>query len=354
MRIAIVNDVPMAVEALRRVILSVPEHQIAWVAADGEEAVRQSKADTPDLILMDLIMPRMDGAEASRIIMRDSPCAILVVTATVEGHSSKVFEAMGWGALDAINTPVLEKPGEPGRGSDLLSKIAMLSKLIDKPAAQSLGSRVTAAENGHPQQPDFPLIAIGASTGGPAALARVLTALPHTLRAAITIVQHVDQLFAPGLASWLAKQSWRDVRTIRANDRPDPSIVHIASTNDHLLLTPELTFTYSPEPEDYYYRPSANVFFHSVVRCWPVTAIGVLLTGMGADGAEGLLAMRRCGWHTITQDQATSVVYGMPKAAAKIGASTEVLPLDQIAEAISREAAAPVVRQSYLNKRSGK
>lgn len=350
MRIAIVNDMPMAVEALRRVITTVPQYQIAWIAADGEEAVRQSRADTPDLILMDLIMPRMDGAEASRLIMRDSPCAILIVTATVDGHSSKVFEAMGWGALDAINTPVLDSSREPGRGSELLAKIAMLSKLIGKSPTPSLSTRV-AADNVRPQ-PDFPLIAIGASTGGPAALARVLALLPAALQAAITIVQHVDEVFAPGLASWLAKQSWRDVRTIRANDRPDPSLVQIASTNGHLLLTPELTFTYSTEPEDYYYRPSVNVFFHSVARWWPGAAIGVLLTGMGADGAEGLLEMRRSGWYTVAQDQATCVVYGMPKAAAKIGAAVEILPLDQIAGAISREAAFPVVRQRSGKKRA--
>src|ERR1700690_2221157 len=132
MRIAIVNDVPMAVEALRRVVSSVPEYQIAWIAADGEEAVRLCAADVPDLILMDLMMPRMDGAEASRLIMRDSPCAILVVTATVGGHSSKVFEAMGWGALDAVNTPVLDISGDPSRATELLAKIAMLGKLIGK------------------------------------------------------------------------------------------------------------------------------------------------------------------------------------------------------------------------------
>lgn len=349
MRIAIVNDVPMAVEALRRVIVSVPDYEIAWIAADGEEAVRQCKADRPDLILMDLIMPRMDGAEASRVIMRDSPCAILIVTATVEGHSSKVFEAMGWGALDAVNTPVLERPGEHGSGSELLSKIAMLSKLIAKAPTQTPSSRIATDEIGYPQ-PDFPLIAIGASTGGPAALACVLSKLPPTLHAAITIVQHVDELFAPGLASWLAKQSWRDVRTIRANDRPDPSLVQIASTNGHLLLTPELTFTYSSDPEDYYYRPSVNVFFHAVARWWPATAIGVLLTGMGADGADGLLEMRRCGWHTIAQNQDTCVVYGMPKAAARIGAAVEVLPLDLIAPAISREAT--IARQSSRKRRA--
>jgi len=343
MRIAIVNDMPMAVEALRRVIVTVPEYQIAWVASDGEEAVRLAKADRPDLILMDLIMPRMDGAEASRLIMRDSPCAILVVTATVEGHSSKVFEAMGWGALDAIDTPALETPGEAGRGSELLSKIAMLGRLIAKSPAQDPGARMSTGDRSR-MQPDFPLIAIGASTGGPAALALVLAAIPPSLRAAIAIVQHVDERFAPGLAAWLTKETSHDVRVIRANDQPDPSLVQIASTNNHMILTKQLTFTYSTEPEDYPYRPSANVFFDSVVRCWPATAVGVLLTGMGADGAEGLLAMRRSGWHTIAQDRDTCVVYGMPKAAARLGAAVEILPLDQIGGAISRAAAIPVAR----------
>jgi two-component system, chemotaxis family, response regulator WspF len=239
MRIAIVNDLRMAVETLRRIVTSLPEHRVAWIAADGEEAVRLCAADVPDLILMDLMMPRMDGAEASRLIMRNSPCAILIVTATVGGHSSKVFEAMGWGALDAVNTPVLEMSGEPSHATELLAKIAMLGKLIGKSPPKTLPVRRVAPATGSGLQPDFPLIAIGASTGGPAALARVLADLPPALSAAIVIVQHVDELFAPGLASWLAQESSRDVRAIRQNDRPNASVVQVASTNGHLLLTRE-------------------------------------------------------------------------------------------------------------------
>lgn len=349
MRIAIVNDVPMAVEALRRVVTSVPEYQIAWIATDGEEAVRLCAADVPDLILMDLMMPRMDGAEASRRIMRESPCLILIVTATVGGHSSKVFEAMGWGALDAVNTPVIEKSGEPAHASELLSKIAMLRKLMGRSPGRIPPLTMSGAVSSG-LQPDFPLIAIGASTGGPAALARVLSGLPAALHAAVTIVQHVDKRFASGLASWLARESSRDVSIIRSNDRPDASAVQIASTNDHLLLTPELTFEYSDEPAHYYYRPSVDVFFHTVATRWPVTAIGVLLTGMGSDGAKGLLAMRRAGWHTIAQDQASSIVYGMPKAAAKIDAAVEILPLDRIAAAIVRAAGVPLVHQKSTTR----
>jgi two-component system response regulator WspF len=350
MTIAIVNDVPMAVEALRRVVTSVPEYQIAWIAADGEQAVRQCAADVPDLVLMDLMMPRMDGAEASRIIMRDSPCAILIVTATVGGHSSKVFEAMGWGALDAVNTPVLDTSGEPSPPSQLLTKIAMLRKLVGKSPAGPPALRMAPASGVVPR-PDFPLVAIGASTGGPAALLHLLAGLPPALHAAIIIVQHVDKVFAPGLATWLARESSWDVRAIGAGDRPEAGVVKIASTNDHLLLTPELAFTYSNEPADYSYRPSVDVFFHTVAAWWPVTAVGVLLTGMGADGAKGLLAMRCAGWHTIAQDQATSVVYGMPKAAAKINAAVEILPLDRIAQAIA--SAAEVSRpRPKIRKRS--
>src|SRR2546425_4903814 len=130
MRIAIVNDVLLAVEALRRVVASARSHQLAWIARDGLEAVERCAGDTPDLILMDLIMPKLDGVEATRRIMATTPCAIVVVTASVEDNSSRVFEAMGAGALDAVNTPVLEQPGAPDGAGALLAKIETIRRLI--------------------------------------------------------------------------------------------------------------------------------------------------------------------------------------------------------------------------------
>ena len=130
MRIAIVNDLTMAVEVLRRLILSVHGYEVAWTAADGVEAVEKCARDCPDLILMDLIMPVMDGAQATKIIMKQSPCAILVVTATVSGHAAKVFEALSWGALDAVATPVFGTSGGIEGGEELLRKIAVLGRLI--------------------------------------------------------------------------------------------------------------------------------------------------------------------------------------------------------------------------------
>jgi two-component system response regulator WspF len=216
----------------------------------------------------------------------------------------------------------------------LLDKIAIIGRLIGKRRTHIRRHRAASAPKSE-ANPGFPLVAIGSSTGGPTALSRVLAGLTRT-DAAVTIVQHVDEMFAPGLASWLARESGREVRVIRTRDKPEPSIVHVASTNDHVLLTPELTFMYTNDPVDYCYRPSVDVFFHSVVNSWPGTAVGVLLTGMGEDGAKGLLAMRAAGWHTIAQDRATSIAYGMPKAAAKLNAAVEVLPLEEIAGAIAR------------------
>lgn len=145
------------------------------------------------------------------------------------------------------------------------------------------------------------------------------------------VVQHVDEAFAGGMADWLDAQCALPVRIAREGDRPQTGMVLLAGTNDHLRLVGGERMAYTQEPGDYLYRPSIDVFFESVVEHWRGEAVGVLLTGMGRDGAHGLRAMRERGFLTIAQDQATSAVYGMPKAAAAIGAAREILPLPGIA-----------------------
>jgi chemotaxis response regulator CheB len=328
MRIAIVNDTPMALEVMRRVIASSSKHVVAWTAADGAEAVEHCQRDRPDLVLMDLLMPRMDGVEATSRIMKTSPCAIVVVTATLEGNAAKVFEAMGAGALDVVQTPTLGGGNGANGVAAFLYKIDSTAKLIGEPETPDAEIR--------PRERARRLVAIGASAGGPAALVKLLGALPADFAAAVVIVQHVDAQFAGGLATWLGDVSKLPVRLAKDGDVPEEGVVLVAGTNDHLSLRPGSCLAYVPEPAHYSYRPSVNVFFESVLRYWRGDAVGVLLTGMGRDGATGLKMLRDAGHHTIAQDRGTSAVFGMPKAAAELGAAAEVLPLEKIAGAIAR------------------
>lgn len=345
MRVAVVNDSKMAAESLRRVVADSGRHQVAWIAEDGAEAVRHCERDRPDIILMDLIMPGMDGVEATRQIMAKTPCAIVVVTASVAGNAAKVFEAMGAGALDAINTPILGLNGDGAGHEALLHKIDTVARLIEAP------KRIARVQSAPPPNPCAnpggcpPLIAIGASTGGPAALQTILTTLPADLGAAVVIVQHVDEQFARSFAEWLNELTALEVRLAQPGDRPRPGRVLVAGREEHLVMTAGGTLEYTPEPADYAYRPSVNVFFESLARHWRGHTVGVLLTGMGRDGGTGLLALRQAGGHTIAQDQASSAIYGMPKAAAELGAAVDILSLTDIGPALLKSLTRPLKAQ---------
>ncbi|MGP0068400.1 MAG: chemotaxis protein CheB, partial [Isosphaeraceae bacterium] len=224
----------------------------------------------------------------------------------------------------------------------LLHKIEVIGRLLgksEKPAsAHRFGSpaRPASAPRAAADHTPEPLVVLGASTGGPQALAGILARLPARFEAGVIIVQHVDAAFAPGLGQWLAEQSRRPVKLIEEGHRPAAGQVLLSVTDDHLVLGEDRRLRYSPEPRSACYRPSVDVFFDSVARNWPTPGVAVLLTGMFHDGAQGLLALRRTGWRTIAQDEASSVVWGMPKAAVAIGAAEEVLHLDQIAERITQ------------------
>lgn len=327
MKIAIVNDMPMAVEALRRALAFEPAHQLLWVASNGQEAVEKCAAQTPDLILMDLIMPVMDGVEATRLIMASTPCAIVIVTVDRQQNVHRVFEAMGHGALDVVDTPALGAGNAQEAAAPLLRKIFNIGWLIGQ-RGTPVKQLPTAERSGAPRQK---LVAIGSSAGGPAALEILLKALPRDFPAAVVLVQHVDQVFAAGMAEWLSSASGMPVRLARDGEAPQPGVVLLAGTNHHIRLLKNGTLAYTAEPVNEIYRPSIDVFFESVAQFWTADAVGVLLTGMGRDGAQGLKLMRQRGYLTIAQDQQSSAVYGMPKAAAAIDAAVEIRPLERIA-----------------------
>jgi two-component system response regulator WspF len=337
MRIAIVNDMPMAMEGLRRAVQDGGRHDIAWMAWNGREAVERCARDVPDIILMDLIMPEVNGIEATSQIMRSTPCPILIVTASIDQNCSMVFEAMGKGALDAVNTPMLGMTGT-GEGRDaLLKKIEQIGILkcangvkVHHPApVSSVRDEVAASEEC--------LVVIGSSSGGPQALAACIQKLPADFPSPIVIVQHVDAHFAPGLAHWLDEQTPLSVRLAQEGDRPAPGTVLIAGRNDHLILKGDGSLAYTETPKETPYRPSVDVFWNSVSQHWRGPVVAILLTGMGRDGAKGMLELRRGGAYTIAQDEQTSAVYGMPKAAKELGAVVEILPIQQIAPALCRK-----------------
>ncbi|MFC4277639.1 chemotaxis response regulator protein-glutamate methylesterase [Achromobacter aloeverae] len=330
MKIGIVNDMPLAVEALQQALAFDPELRVAWVASDGAQALQACAAQRPDIILMDLLMPVIDGVEATRRIMAHTPCAIIIVTSDMDRNTTRVFEAMGHGALDVIDTPRLGGADPQAAAAPLLRKIRNVGWLI---GAYDRGRPAQAAPALQPRAaaPAPYLIGIGASAGGPPSLATLLGGLPADFPAAIVLVQHVDASFATGMASWLDEQVALPVRLAVHGERPQPGTVLLAGTDDHLVLHADGTLRYTREPAEGLYRPSIDVFFDSMARHARAPAIGILLTGMGRDGARGLRTMRQRGMLTIAQDRATSAVYGMPKAAAELDAAVEILPLDLIA-----------------------
>ena len=219
--------------------------------------------------------------------------------------------------------PTCARPPPP-----LLRKIRNIGWLIGR-----YGNRpaLTPVDKPSPKASAQRLLVIGASAGGPATLAQLLRDVPLDFPAGIVLVQHVDASFAAGMADWLNDQVLLPVRLVREGERPLPGQILLAGTDDHLHLLADGTLRYTEDPKESLYRPSIDVFFHSVAQHWRGTAVGVLLTGMGQDGARGLKALRERGYLTIAQDQATSAVYGMPKAAAALQAAVEIRPLNQIA-----------------------
>ncbi|HAS89026.1 MAG TPA: chemotaxis response regulator protein-glutamate methylesterase [Desulfovibrio sp.] len=329
MKIGIVNDQAVSIDILKKVVAAAG-HEVVWTAHNGEKAVEKCCAHVPDIVLMDLVMPVLDGAGATQAIMQCCPCPILVVTASIEGNSTKVFEAMGVGALDVVATP-RQKNGDIEGGDALLSKISVIGKLqgnkkektVPKPAP-----RVRMVP---------PLLAIGSSTGGPSALATLLGALPEDFPAAIAIAQHVDGNFSENLAQWLDSQTGLKVELARSGMAMQAGKVVIAPGDRHMRMGPGGLVELSRGAGENLYVPSVDVLFESLCCAgFPSSSAAVLLTGMGADGAGGMLNLRNSGWMTVAQDKESSVVWGMPGAAVKMDAAREICSIDDMAGLLIR------------------
>lgn len=340
-RVMIVEDSDVVREFLLHLIAQDPRLEVVAAARSAEEALRLLRPLTPDVISMDIRLPGMNGLEATRRIMSEKPTPIVVVAAGVGMEDS----AMAMDALRAGALTVLEKPV----GTAHADYAAMAERLCTQLAIMSEVKVVS--QRGYrnftplPQAPDVPcspvehagtfrMLGIVASTGGPNALVQVLGGLGKDFPLPICLVQHINASFLNGFVRWLSGVCPFQVVIAANGEKPVPGKVYVAPPDNHLVVTPQGRIGYDFRNPVCAQRPSGNVLFESMARALDTQAIGVLLTGMGADGAEGLLALHQAGAHTIAEDASTAVVYGMPAVAVRLGAVRESLPLPFIAPRI--------------------
>ncbi len=324
MKTAVVHADRLVREAIRR-SLAQSGDQPAWIAADVEEAERRLARDPVDLVLLDVRLTGRGGTLVARVCQSGTACMVLG-----GDDDPGLYEALAAGALGHVLPPRLEADGELLGAPRLRERIMRLRALIGTGPGRSEAQPPASATRS-----DSVLVALGASTGGPAALARVLGGLPAGLAATVLVVQHIDDDFSAGLAEWLAGYCSLPVRLARAGEYAERGQIYLAPPGGHLALLPSRQFARLGARPGELHVPGIDVLFQHLAG-WCSRGVAVVLTGMGDDGARGMLALRHAGWHTIAQDEESSAVYGMPRAARDSGAALQVLPLSAIGATIAR------------------
>ena len=345
-KVLLVDDSPIALHILQRLLSGSPDIQVAGTAANGRDALELLPALRPDVICTDLHMPVMDGLAFTREVMDRYPCPILVVSVSVESGSQNVFTLLEAGAVDVFPKPHDILAADQGKlARELIRKIRILSGVRVfrrsapgvRPAIPSVVSPVVST--GFAQVP-VRMVVIGASTGGPQALYEILTHLPAGFSLPVVCVQHIGSSFVSEMVSWLNEACPLPIRVAVQDQIPQPGVVYFAPGEVHLEMDDACgRFVFSNAPPVDGHRPSVSVTMNSVARCFGAGTLGVLLTGMGSDGAEGMMSIAAAGGITLAQDEQSCVVYGMPKEAVARGAVRIVLPLEQIAPTLVRLAA---------------
>jgi two-component system chemotaxis response regulator CheB len=340
-RVLMVEDSATVRGRLRDILAADPDFELVGEAADGKAGIELCQSLRPNVVTMDMMLPEMSGLAATEYIMAHCPTPILIVSSSVNrGELFRTYEALAAGAVDILEKPAGDETDEAWEHRfvstlKLVSRIkvithprARLTRIPDRALNPTLAPK-RIGDGG------YEVVAIGASTGGPGAIIRVLRALHPKFPLPILLVLHINEMFASAFAEWLDGQSSRRAAYAREGDPVEAHAgrVVIAPPDRHLIVrNGRLRLT--DDPERHSCRPSVDALFESVAREYGPAAAAVLLTGMGRDGASGLLDIRRAGGFTIAQDEATSVVYGMPREAALIGAAEHILPLGEIADAL--------------------
>jgi two-component system chemotaxis response regulator CheB len=334
-RVLIVEDSPVVGEHLRRIISADPRLEVAAIATSGEDAIDMVERLRPDVISMDIRLPGMQGFEATQRIMAECPTPIVVVSGIDMEAMTLTMRALRAGALAVVDKPASSTHEDYGALADkLCTQLAIMSE-VHVVRQRSIAPRpLVPPSSGRIASTRYRMLGIAASTGGPGALMQVLCGLGSGFPLPIAVVQHMTPSFLTGFADWLQSVTPFSVSIV---DRPMqllPGKVYLAPPRESHMIVNDTMGLCEDRPPIGGHRPSANALFSSMARSLAGDAIGVQLTGMGDDGAAGLLELRRAGAYTIAEDESTAVVYGMPGAAAQLGAIRETLPLGEIAPRI--------------------
>jgi two-component system, chemotaxis family, response regulator WspF len=342
MRIAVWHRNRLSREAVRRA-LTRSEFEIMWTLGESPAVEERLGHEPVELLLLETQLLQEHGDKLANLIKQTN-----VVLLHDSGAINLVYRALEQGALGNVPTPALNELGELQGADAFCERLIRLAKARRRPHAECLvaprffSTPLKAVPRTMPDgqnvasKPDLPLIAIGASTGGPHAIAQILSQLPSELAAAVLVVQHIEQDFTTGLVDWFSTRTKLKVEMARRGNSLQRGRVYVAAPGTHLVLQAHGVLTERSGQTSELHVPSVDALFQSLVH-YPKPGTAVLLTGMGADGAHGLLALKKAGWHTIAQDQASSVVYGMPRAAVELGACDQVLALDQVASVLIRK-----------------
>lgn len=340
-RVVIADDSSMARTLLRAFLESEPDMEVIGEASNGRQAVELTRTLKPDLVIMDIEMPVMSGLDAIDEIMQSKGVPILVVSGVADAHNALV--AMERGALEVVNKPDYS----PEQAAEFVAKVRMLAGVVvitrmrprkTLPPLEQIGPSLLTTV---PVLPEFDstsyassysrVFAIACSTGGPPALARILTSLPSGFPSPILIAQHISDGFAEGMADWLAKLCPLPVRLATSGDYLQAGVVYIAPSERHLCILPSHRLNLIERGPLDIYRPSCNILLNSVADVFGRQAVGIILTGMGSDGAQGIARIRDKGGKTLGQDEQTSVIYGMNRVAIDAGDVHQVLAIEDIA-----------------------
>ncbi|MBI5248892.1 MAG: chemotaxis response regulator protein-glutamate methylesterase [Desulfomonile tiedjei] len=355
-KVLVVEDSPVALELLKHILSSDPEINVIGTAENGLEAVEFVSRQKPDVITMDIIMPKMDGFEATRSIMESNPVPIVIVSASlVREEVEKTWKAVEAGAVAVLEKPKYSSPGQPSEDAErLIETVKLMSQVkvvrrwrravpsnpVPAPAAALPRPVVRKASDRH-----IKVVAIGASTGGPPVLQQLFSKLPSNFRYPVLLVQHISPGFTRGFVDWLNRTSNVKVDLASNGETAVPGRVYVAPDGLQMKIEPSGKIILANDKPENGIRPSVSYLFRSVARSFGDKAVGVLLTGMGRDGAEELKAMRDEGAVTIAQDKESCIVYGMPMEAVKLGGAQYSLSPERMTEMLVRLSDNPGTRE---------